>query len=247
MWMLQDLSSDLHTHSSVLSHILNTPTTPTPMRKRGNDSLGEPQHIPLAPSPADSHGTGEIIPTFTALLSARAQQFFKLLIPFILRLTSASQILAIIIFIASYCKSEVMFVSMSPQRATWQGRDLGTKQIKPGDKAGWAGTGPGDKAGWAEIKSGGQSRVGRGFWGGAATAPRAATSVTSQCHLPALQGHQQAGEQRWGWVRLSLVAFWRFPSASLLLTANEELCPSLAPPLCSLSVSTFIPLSSAHM
>lgn len=78
--MLLDLTSDLHTHRSVHScicHTLNTPITPAPMRKRerGDDSLWEPRHIPLAPSPADSRGTGEIIPTFTALLPARASNF----------------------------------------------------------------------------------------------------------------------------------------------------------------------------
>lgn len=57
----------------------------------------------------------------------QGQQFFKLLIRSISRLTSASQILAIIIFIASYCESEVVFVSVSPWRATWQGMSVGSK------------------------------------------------------------------------------------------------------------------------
>lgn len=47
----------------------------------------------------------------------QGQQFLKLLIRFISRLTSASQIWATIIFIASYCESEVALVSMPPQVA----------------------------------------------------------------------------------------------------------------------------------
>lgn len=78
--MLVDLISDLHTHRPVHSsicHTINILTTPAPMRKRerGDDSMWEPQHIRLAPSPADSPGTGEIIPTFTAPLPARANNF----------------------------------------------------------------------------------------------------------------------------------------------------------------------------
>lgn len=101
-------------------------------------------HIPLAPCWQPWHGGNN--PNIYSSASCQGQQFFKLLIRFLLRLTSASQILAIVIF---YCQL-LQEWSLSPRHPGVGGETM------LGSKGGWAEMGPG----W-EFSS---HRAGKRLW-----------------------------------------------------------------------------------